>query len=47
MSIQTSEKACSYAMFALLFIGDVFACSGIPEAASETKVDDIDDRGGW
>lgn len=44
--IQTSKKTCSYTMFPLLFIGDMLACSGIPEVASETKVDHIHDRGG-
>lgn len=47
MSIQASEEACSYAVPALLLVSDMFACSGIPEATCETKVDDIDDGRGW
>lgn len=47
MGIQASKETCSYAVPAVLLVGDVFTCSGIPEATCEAKVDDIYDGRGW
>lgn len=47
MRIQASKKTCSNAVLSLLLVCDMFACSGIPEATRETKVDDIDDGHVW
>jgi hypothetical protein len=47
MGIQTRKDTCSYPVPAFLLVSDVFACSGVPEATCEAKVDDIDDGRGW
>ena len=46
MSIQAGKYTRSYAVSAFLLVSNVVACSGIPEATREAKVDDIDDGRG-